>query len=127
MRPQLRNTNRWHIVVRMHRVKGTEMLRLALMLSALASALAWAPGLAVAADLSMPRAEAAEASAEPPCGPCGCLTVTYVRHRELRSTYGAGFDPRNFDTAEPQFYFGPMKEYPRYYVDGAPIPHQCNP
>jgi hypothetical protein len=100
------------------------MFRSAIVLLALAGAFT-VPSLALAADLTV--AKAAEASAEPPCGPCGCLTVTYVRHRELRSTYGAGFDPRNFDTAEPHYFFGAMKEYPRYYVDGAPIPHQCDP
>jgi hypothetical protein len=101
------------------------MFRSALVLTAFASVLVTMPGLAQAADLTAPRAEAAEAG--PPCGPCGCLTVTYVRHRELRSTYGDRFDPRNDDQTEPQYYFGAEKEYPRYYVDGVPVPHQCNP
>jgi len=35
------------------------------------------------------------------CGPCGCLHVSYVYHRELRSTYGLSFDPRDFDQTEP--------------------------
>ena len=50
------------------------------------------------------------------CGPCGCLHVGYVRHRELRTTYGIGVDPRNYDTTEPHYYFGPMRSYPRYWV-----------
>jgi hypothetical protein len=73
-----------------------------------------------AADLLAP-ARVAQAQ----CGPCGCLTVTYVYHRELRSTYGAGFDPRNFDTTQPHYYFGPMRAYPRYFVDGAPVSGSC--
>jgi len=51
------------------------------------------------------------------CGPCGCLHVSYVYHRELRSTYGLGFDPRNFDQTEPYYYFGPVRAYPEYWCD----------
>jgi hypothetical protein len=51
------------------------------------------------------------------CGPCGCLHVSYVYHRELRSTYGLSFDPRNFDQTEPYYLFGPVRAYPRYWVD----------
>ena len=40
------------------------------------------------------------------CGPCGCLHATYIYHRELRTTYGIGFDPRNYDTTEPHYYLG---------------------
>jgi hypothetical protein len=50
-------------------------------------------------------------------GPCGCLHVSYVYHRELRTTYGTGFDPRNFDQTEPHYYFGPVRAYPRYWVN----------
>jgi hypothetical protein len=68
-----------------------------------------------AADLGVPasgpRIEAAE------CGPCGCLHVTYDYHRELRSTYGIAFDPRNFDETQPYYYFGPVRAYPRYWCD----------
>ena len=53
------------------------------------------------------------------CGPCGCLRVAYDHHRELRTTYGTGFDPRNYDFTEPHYYFGAMRSYPRYYVEGA--------
>jgi hypothetical protein len=60
------------------------------------------------------------------CGPCGCLQVVYVYHRELRSTYGLAFDPRNDDTTEPQYYFGPPRAYPRYFVDGVPVPGSCD-
>jgi hypothetical protein len=45
-----------------------------------------------------------------------CLHVSYVRHRELRTTYGIGFDPRNYDTTQPHYYYGPMRTYPRYWV-----------
>lgn len=59
------------------------------------------------------------------CGPCGCLGVAYVYHRELRSTYGLGFDPRNYDTTQPHYYFGPIRAYRRYFVEGAPVSWQC--
>lgn len=54
------------------------------------------------------------------CGPCGCLGVAYVYHRELESTYGLGFDPRNYDTTEPHFYWGRMRAWPRYFVEAGP-------
>jgi hypothetical protein len=57
----------------------------------------------------------------PYCGPCGCLHVSYVYHRELRSTYGLSFDPRNFDQSEPYYYFGRLRAYPRYWVDADPM------
>jgi hypothetical protein len=59
------------------------------------------------------------------CGPCGCLAVRYVYHRQLETTYGASFDPRNFDTTEPHYYFGPMHRYPRYFVEGVPFGGPC--
>jgi hypothetical protein len=64
-----------------------------------------------AADLQVPAVEAAE------CGPCGCVHVTYDYHRELRSTYGVAFDPRNFDQTQPYYYFGPVRAWPRYWCD----------
>ena len=71
---------------------------------------------ATAADLQVSPAVAQPQTADS-CGPCGCLRVSYDHHRELRSTYGIGFDPRNFDgTVEPHYYFGPMRAYPRYWV-----------
>jgi hypothetical protein len=57
----------------------------------------------------------------PCCGPCGCLHVSYVYHRELRSTYGLTFDPRNFDQTEPYYHFGRVRAYPRYWVDAEPV------
>jgi hypothetical protein len=60
------------------------------------------------------------------CGPCGCLSVSYVYHPGLESTYGIGFDPRNYDTTEPHYYWGARRAYPQYYVDGVPIqPGRC--
>jgi hypothetical protein len=73
------------------------------------------PALSVAADL---QALAPTRQAPQCCGTCGCLQVTHVWHRELRTTYGAGFDPRNYDTTEPHYYFGPVRSYPRYWVSG---------
>lgn len=54
------------------------------------------------------------------CGPCGCTNVVYVYHREMRSTYGLGYDPRNYDATQPRYYFGPMRAYPRYLAEGLP-------
>lgn len=54
------------------------------------------------------------------CGACGCLHVWYVHHRELHSTYGIGFDPRNFDQTERYYYFGRVQAYPRYWVGADP-------
>jgi hypothetical protein len=74
-----------------------------------------------AAELQAPRAARAGY-----CGPCGCLQVTYVYHRNLLSTYGTGFDPRNYDTTQPHYYFSrSLHAYPRYFVDGVPLPDQC--
>lgn len=79
-----------------------------------------------AADLPLPESAAqAQNTAPAECGPCGCVTVTYDYHRELRSTYGAGFDPRNTDETQPHYYFGPPRAFPRYFVDGVPVPGPC--
>jgi hypothetical protein len=51
------------------------------------------------------------------CGCCGCLHTFYDYHRELRSTYGAHVDPRNYDQTEPHYYFGRLRAYPHYYSD----------
>ncbi len=69
-------------------------------------------GSATAADLAVPIHRGAAHY----CGSCGCMHASYVYHRELRTTYGVGFDPRNFDTQEPHYYFGPVRAYPRYWV-----------
>jgi hypothetical protein len=53
------------------------------------------------------------------CGPCGCLRVSYVYHREILTTYGTGFDPRNYDQTRPHFYLGAVRRYPRYWVEAA--------
>jgi hypothetical protein len=59
------------------------------------------------------------------CGPCGCLYVSYTYHPELRSTYGLGFDPRNYDTTQPHYYLGGMRAFSRYYIDGLPAAGSC--
>jgi len=59
------------------------------------------------------------------CGPCGCMSVAYVHHRDMQSTYGLGFDPRNYDQTVPHFYFGRMHAYPRYFVEGGSAPGSC--
>lgn len=71
-----------------------------------------------AAELETPALSGAHVRVPLDCGPCGCLQVEYVYHRELRSTYGLSFDPRNFDTTEPYYYFGPMRRYPRFRAEG---------
>jgi hypothetical protein len=55
------------------------------------------------------------------CGPCGCLRVSYNSHRELRSTYGIGFDPRTYDQTEPHYFYGAVRAYPRYWVCADPV------
>jgi hypothetical protein len=93
--------------------------------SALLATLAVATGIAAmassvqAADLPIPPSARHAARW---CGPCGCLHRTFVYHRELRTTYGIGFDPRNYDTTEPRYYFGPVRAYPRYWVSADPVP-----
>ena len=73
-------------------------------------------GSARGADLGVPG-PGVQAADE--CGPCGCVRVTYDYHRELRSTYGLAFDPRNFDQTQPYYYFGPDRAWPRYWCDHA--------
>jgi hypothetical protein len=70
-------------------------------------------GGAQAADRVIPRA----VHSAHQCGCCGCLHVFYDYHRELRATYGAGMDPRNYDQTEPHYYFGRVRAYPQYWSD----------
>jgi hypothetical protein len=80
------------------------------------------PVTAVAAELVPPAvAHARHHHLECYCGFCGCLHFSYVYHRELGTTYGTGFDPRNFDQTEPYHYFGRVQAYPRYWVDAEPV------
>jgi hypothetical protein len=66
----------------------------------------------------------AERSYSNSCGCCGCLGVSYDYHRELRSTYGSHFDPRNYDQTEPHYNFGKMRAYPQYWTyEGGYEPH----
>jgi hypothetical protein len=98
------------------------------------SALALGTAVGVFALMSAGPVRAAELQTPPravrpaSCGPCGCLQVAYVYHRNLLSTYGTGFDPRNYDTTQPHYYFSrSVHAYPRYYVDGVLLPDQCPP
>ncbi len=54
------------------------------------------------------------------CWDCCCLHVRYVRHRQVESTYGTGYDPRNYDQTEPHFYLGRSRTYARYWVEILP-------
>ena len=74
---------------------------------------------ASAAERDLPRRMKAERYRPPGlnCGCCGCLGVAYDYHRELRSTYGSHFDPRNYDQTVPHYYFGRMRAYPHYWSD----------
>ena len=83
------------------------------------SGLAASVGPAVSAD--QPRPPVAQAPVSSSCGPCGCLQVGYDHHRVLESTYGTAFDPRNDDQTEPHYYWGRVRAYPRYFVDGIPV------
>lgn len=76
---------------------------------------------ATAAELLSPKIFRAHHHHVHWCNPCGCLRVRYLYHRELRSTYGSGFDPRNFDQTEPYYYFGRVRAYPQYWVDAGPV------
>jgi hypothetical protein len=83
-----------------------------------AAGVAALPVSAAAAELLPPAvAHVRHHYSAPCCGPCGCLHVSYVYHRELRSTY----DPRNFDQTEPYYHFGRVQAYPRYWVDAEPV------
>jgi hypothetical protein len=84
------------------------------------------PAIASAAERDLPRRVKAERyrPAELHCGCCGCLRVIYDYHRELRSTYGSHFDPRNYDQTEPHYYLGRVRAYPQYWTDrGGFEPH----
>jgi hypothetical protein len=74
------------------------------------------PAATKAADRDLSARGGIARHAGPSCGCCGCLGVTYDYHRELRSTYGAHFDPRNYDQTEPHYYFGSVRAYPRYWT-----------
>jgi len=78
-----------------------------------------------ATELPAPSINYAGIGAPVYCGPCSCLGVVYAYHPELRSTYGLSFDPRNYDTTQPHYYFGRMRAYPHYYVDGLPARGSC--
>jgi hypothetical protein len=84
-------------------------------LFAIAAACTVVPAGAQAADRDLPAGVARHRGHF--CGCCGCLGVSYDYHRELRSTYGAHFDPRNYDQTEPHYYFGPVRAYPQYWSD----------
>jgi hypothetical protein len=87
-----------------------------------AAAMPAAPVAAVTAELLPPAAlYVRHRHAAPCCGLCGCLHVSYVYHKELRSTNGLSFDPRNFDQTEPYYRFGAVRAYPRYWVVADPV------
>jgi len=92
-----------------------------LILTALAVGMAATTGVPIvpgcAAELLAPTAHAHHHGAALSCGPCGCLHVSYAYHRELRSTYGLSFDPRNFDQTQPYYFLGPARAYPRYWCE----------
>jgi hypothetical protein len=77
---------------------------------------------AVAAELPPPEVtHVHHQRAVPYCGPCGCLRVSYVYHRQLQPTYGLRFDPRNFDQTQPYYHLGPSRAYPRYWIVADPM------
>lgn len=78
------------------------------------------PNIARSADREVAKYARLDRSRPIYCGVCGCLYVTYDYHRELRSTYGTGFDPRNYDQTEFYYYPGRMRAYPHYWSDCEP-------
>ena len=108
------------------RGKDLPMLRATLGLGCIAAFLLASPTPRLrAAELPPRHVGHAHVRAPVHCGPCGCLVVTYVHHRAIGSTYGLGFDPRNYDQTEPHFYLTKVHAYPRYSVDGYPAPGAC--
>lgn len=106
------------------RGKDLPMLRTTLGLGCIAAFLLASPTPRLRAAEFPPRPVGhAHVRAPAHCGPCGCLLVTYVHHRAFGSTYGLGFDPRNYD--QPHFYLTRLHAYPRYSVDGYPAPGAC--
>lgn len=89
---------------------------ISVLLLAAATGLIAMPNSATSAELTRPPTAPRVPYAEE-CGPCGCVRVTYDYHRELRSTYGLAFDPRNFDQTQPYYYFGAVRAYPRFWCD----------
>jgi hypothetical protein len=71
---------------------------------------------ASSAELQLPEPASRSGHFASDCGPCGCLRVSYIYHRDMRTTYGTGFDPRNFDQTQPYFYPGRVRAYPRFWV-----------
>jgi hypothetical protein len=69
-----------------------------------------------AADLAASPMRSAASPVEH-CDDYGCWYAIYVRHRALLSTYGAGFDPNNYDFTEPYYYYGRERTYVRYSRD----------
>jgi len=90
------------------------MLKGLLVLLAAVAICNFAPAVTSAAERDLPRRVKAERY-RPYCGCCGCLGVVYDYHRELRSTYGSHFDPRNYDQTEPHYYLGRVRAYPQYW------------
>ncbi len=87
------------------------MTRLRFSLYLVAGLLAGSTGV-WAADSAIPVQRAAEI-ARGSCR-CGHMQVIYVRHRELRATYGKSFDPRDYDRSEPRYFFGGYRHYARF-------------
>jgi hypothetical protein len=95
--------------------KSASRLGIAVLFGMSLAAIGSVSGPANAADMAVKAAPAETASQ---CGWCGCLHVSYDRHRGVESTYGLNFDPRNFDQTEPYFYLGKVRAYPQYWTDG---------
>jgi hypothetical protein len=103
--------------------KSAVLLGVATLLGMAVAAVGVVSTPAVAADMAV---KAAPADTGQQCGYCGCLHVSFDRHRGVESTYGLDFDPRNFDQTEPYFYLGKVRTYPQYWVDGQCPPGQAN-
>jgi hypothetical protein len=91
-------------------------LIIGLALAVTTSAMAWSAPIR-AADMTLDRYAVRQSVIRHCEDICSCWTTTYVRHRVLLSTYGAGFDPNNYDFTEPHYFFGGERAYPRYSRD----------
>jgi hypothetical protein len=97
----------------MRRIFAQAILSMALFSMALFAAPGAFLGTASAAELAVAPRVAAVAPAVTQCGcRCGCLAVTYVRHRQLEMSYGYLLDPRQRD--EPRYFWGRTRNFARY-------------
>jgi hypothetical protein len=78
--------------------------KLALTLALVVRAMGAMTTIAAAADpTALQKVANHKARSQWRCVACGCIREG--RRSELQSTYGLNYDPRNFDTTEPYFFY----------------------